>query len=57
MNGEDYQLQDHQKWLGYLQPEGFVVWPHARHHRDEPLIDRPRHLGVHVYDRGAKLNK
>ena len=27
MNGEDYQLQDHQKWLGYLQPEGLVVSP------------------------------
>jgi hypothetical protein len=24
---DDYQLQDHQKWLGYLQPEGLVVSP------------------------------
>lgn len=27
MHSEDYQLQDHQKWLGYLQPEGLVVSP------------------------------
>jgi hypothetical protein len=27
MSTEDYQLQDHQQWLGYLQPEGLVVSP------------------------------
>lgn len=27
MSTRDYQLEDHQKWLGYLQPEGLVVSP------------------------------
>src|SRR6516162_732188 len=27
MSTQDYQLQDHQQWLGYLQPEGLVVSP------------------------------
>src|SRR5260370_16222998 len=25
MSTRDYQLEDQQKWLGYLQPEGLVV--------------------------------
>jgi hypothetical protein len=27
MSAQDYQFEDHQKWLGYLQPEGLVVSP------------------------------